>query len=388
MIDLQVQSLLSQKPLSQNRIRIMPGKPSAKAFWVIVALLGVFIPAKSFAADYINGRIKLTLNENTGRFSLYYLADKAANRFEPLFSGRDPGTSSLSIMINERVYKLGETPSFTARIGGGPANPALVFEAPGITVTEGFTFISLNGQSETTGVMMNIRIENRESRASNVGVRLIIDTMLGESAGTSAGHYTTSDRDIRSETLLDQKWPDKWWISRGGSYGLMGSINTAYSTAADFVHFANWKRLNDAAWELQYNRRNFTNPPYSINDSAVSYVFNPRLLSAGESRIYSILLAAADKDGFAQVVFKTGTRASARPSQNPASPGAASPPERAVPSSPLLSQKETMRNDVAILRDMLARLDDCREGRVTLSEEELINIELILNRIKDRYRGR
>jgi hypothetical protein len=154
------------------------------------------------------------------------------------------------------------------------------------------------------------------------------------------------------------------------------------------VHFANWKRLNDATWELQYNRRNFTNPPYSINDSAVSYVFNPQRLPAGESRVYSILLAAADENGFARVAFSSGSPASAHPSQNPASPAAASPPGRAVPSSPRPSEEETMQNDLAMLKDLLARLDDYHAGRITLSEEELTNIELILNRIKDRYRDR
>jgi hypothetical protein len=383
MIDLRVQKLLLQ-----NHPRIMPRKLLAKTFRVIVVLLGVFISTKSFAADYIDGKIKLTLNESTGRFSLYYLTDAAVRRFEPLFSDQDPRTSSLSIMINERVYKLGESPSFVTRIGGVPANPALVFESPGMTVTEEFTFISVNGQSETTGVRLSIRIENKGNRASNVGARLLIDTKLGESANTSVDHYTTSERGIRSETLLDQKWPDKWWISRSNYYGLMGSINTAYSTAADFVHFANWKRLNDAAWELRYNRRNFTNPPYSINDSAVSYVFNPRRLPAGESRTHSILLAAADGDGFAHVAFKSGSPVSTRPSQNPASPTPVSPPDRVLPSSPRPSEEETMRNDVAILKDMLARLEDYHAGRVTLNEEELANIELILNRIKDRYQDR
>jgi hypothetical protein len=357
--------------------------------WFIVVLLGVFIPVESFAADYIDGRIKLTLNESTGRFVLYYLTDRAINRFEPLFSEQDPRTSSLSIMINERVYKLGEAPSFTTRIGGTQTNPALVFESPGMIVTEEFTFISVNGQSETTGVRINIRLENRGVRASNVGARFIIDTKLGESANTNVDHFTTSERGIRSETLLDQKWPDKWWISHGSSYGLMGSVSTDYSTGADFVHFANWKRLNDATWELQYNRRNFTNPPYSINDSAVSYVFNPQRLPAGESRTYSVLLAAADENGFARVSLDNRAGAvPARPAQTPVSPETAPSPRRSGSSFRQPSEEETMRNDLALLKDLLARLDDYHAGRVTLSEEELTNIELILNRIKDRYQGR
>jgi hypothetical protein len=390
MIDIQLQKTPQKTPQktqvqklsSQKQSRSASQKLLGKAVCFIAVLLGILVPAKSFAADYVDGRIKLTLNESTGRFSLYYLTDRAVNRFEPLFSEQDPRTSSLSIMINERVYKLGEAPSFTTRIGGTRANPALVFESPGMIVTEEFTFISVNGQSETSGVRLNIRLENRGNRASNVGARFIIDTKLGESANTSVDHFTTDERGIRSETLFDQKWPDKLWISRSNSYGLMGSISTAYSTAADYVHFANWKRLSEATWELQYNRRNFTNPPYSINDSAVSYVFNPQRLPAGESRTYSILLAAADENGFAQVAFKSGS------ADNRAAGVPVPQPERTAPSSRRPSDEETMRNDLAILKDLLARLDDYQAGRVSLTEDELANIELIINRIKDRYQGR
>ncbi|MDR0453132.1 MAG: hypothetical protein LBH15_08820 [Treponema sp.] len=354
-----------------------------KAARLVFILTVLFAPVKSFAADYTDGRIKLTLDEDTGRFTLYYLTDTASRRFEPLFSEQDNRTSSLSIRINERVYKLGETTFFTTRIGGTQTNPAFIFESAGMVVTEEFAFISVNGQPETTGVRLNVRLENRGGRASNVGARLIIDTSLGENA--SADHFSTDERGIGSEALFDAKWPDKWWVSRNSSYGLMGSINTDYSTAADYVHFANWKRLSDSSWELVYNRRNFTNPPYSINDSAVSYVFNPRRLSAGESINYTILLAAADENGFGQVALMPDAASGrvAAPSEGPAQRQVS--PRAGALSRPA-SEEETMRSDLVVLRDMLARMDDYLAGRNSLSDEEIINIELVINRIRDRYR--
>jgi hypothetical protein len=385
MLDLKRTFQLKRTPRLKKAL--WPGKTSwlRKAAWFIFILPVLFIPVKSFAADYTDGRIRLALDEKTGRFVLYYLTDKDSRRFEPLFSEQDNRTSSLSIRINERIYKLGEAPSFTTRIGGTRTNPAFIFESAGMTVTEEFTFLSVNGQPETSGVRLNIRIENKGSRASNVGIRLIIDTSLGENANTNVDHFTTNERSIGSEALFDSKWPDKWWFSRNSSYGLMGSINTGYSTAADYVHFANWKRLSDSSWELLYNRRNFTNPPYSINDSAVSYVFNPRRLPAGESRDYTVLLAAADEGGFGQVAFKSGV-APALAASSPGGPEQEQvPPRTGAPSRPA-SEEETMRSDLVMLRDMLARLDDYMAGRNSLSDEEIINIELILNRIKDRYR--
>jgi hypothetical protein len=342
--------------------------------------LGIFFPAGAFAVDFIDGRIKLTLNESTGRFTLYYLTDKVLNRFEPLFSEPDNRTSSLAVMINEQIYKLGESPFFSVHAGGAGTNPALYFESPWMIVTEEFSFFSVNGQSETSGVRLTIRLENRGGAAIAAGVRLLIDTRLGESgaANTNTDHFITNERSIRMETLLDKKSPDKWWFSRNASYGLMGSISTDYSDTADRIHFANWKLLNDAAWELQATRRNFNNPPYSINDSAVSYVFSPRYLPAGEIREYSILLAAADENGFAQLTFKqpeTGVRP-------PNSSGIALARTGTVRGA---SEEETMRNDLVILEDLLARLENYRAGRSMLTEEEMANIELIINRIKDRY---
>jgi hypothetical protein len=365
--------------LSKNTrlCRLKSHRLSHRAGGLIAVLLAVFCPAVSFAADYIDGRIKLTLNESTGRFTLYYLTDEVLNRFEPLFSEQDNRTSSLAVMINEHIYKLGESPFFSIHVGGVGTNPALFFESPWMIVTEEFTFISVNGQSETSGVRLTIRLENKGNTAIDAGARLLIDTKLGENATANANHFITNERSIHAETLLDKKSPDKWWFSRNVSYGLMGSVSTAYSTTADNVHFANWKLLNDAMWELPANRRNFNNPPYSINDSAVSYVFNPQNLPAGEMIEYSILLAAADETGFAQVTFKQD-----RMPRLSDSPGTA--PLRAgdLRRSP---EDETMRNDLAILSDLLTRLEEYREGRYMMSKEELANIELIINRIKDRY---
>jgi hypothetical protein len=347
---------------------------------LIAVLLAFFCPAVSFAVDYINGRMKLTVSESTGRFTLYYLTDKVLNRFEPLFSEQDNRTSSLAVMINGHIYKLGESPFFSVHVGGSGTNPALFFESPWMIVTEEFSFFSVNGQSETSGVRLTIRLENKGNTTIAAGARLLIDTKLGENGAANANtnHFITNERSIRTETLLDKKSPDKWWFSRNVSYGLMGSINTAYSTTADHVHFANWKLLNDALWELPANRRNFNNPPYSINDSAVSYVFNPRNLPAGEMMEYSILLAAADETGFAQVTFKQD-RTDTRPSDFS---GTASLRDGTFHRS---SENETMRNDLVILSDLLTRLNEYRAGRYMLTEEELANIELIIDRIKDRY---
>jgi hypothetical protein len=357
---------------------------------VPLVLLLAFLGLNAYGADFFNGRVKLSLNENTGRFSLYYLSDPGLNRFEPLFSDQDPRSTSLTVMLNEKTYRLGETSFFTTRLGGSPSRPVFIFESPLMTITEEFTFCSTGASSEANGIQISVKLESRAGlaagKANTAGLKFLIDTKLGEGNMPSADHFVTDKRAIGSEMLLDYRSDDRWWISRSGSSGsgLMGSISSAYSTRADSVHFANWKRLNDAPWELQFNRRNFNNPPYSVNDSAVSYLFNPVTIAGGESRTIVILLAAEDISGFTQVRLNT-------PPENPKT-ATANPlrqkPEYAEP-YPLNSRgansEERIRSDIEILRNLLSRLDTYAAGRIAISDDDLNAIELVVNRIKTRY---
>ncbi|MDR3337872.1 MAG: hypothetical protein LBT16_11795 [Treponema sp.] len=355
-----------------------------KKYCIVIIFLLFLGICNSYAADYFNGRIKLSLNENTGRFSLYYLVDTVMNRYEPLFADQDLRTSSLTVMINDRTYKLGETTAFTVKAGGKRNNPSFIFESSLLTVTQEFSFISTGDDPQSNGVCMNIKLESRGGRINTVGIKFLIDTKLGEIANINSDHFATDKRGIRSETLLDYHEEDKWWISRNAQYGLMGSIITDYSTRPDSVHFANWKRLNDMPWELQFSRRNFNNPPYSINDSAVSYIFNPVRLSPGETKNFTILLAAEDRTGFARVASDSTRQNSQNAGSNP-SPQS---PERTASLSINYQPKEnqeTIRGDLEILNDLLARLNEYSSGAIAISDDEVLAMELVIDRIKNRY---
>jgi hypothetical protein len=60
--------------------------------------------------------MKLIIHENTGRFSLYYLEDVRKNLYTPLFLVQDPRTSVLSILVNNKVYRMGEAAEFVQTV--------------------------------------------------------------------------------------------------------------------------------------------------------------------------------------------------------------------------------------------------------------------------------
>jgi hypothetical protein len=325
-------------------------RPSACLFALFFFFAGVFNPRGLVALEFRHGLIRLIIHENTGRFSLFYLADPETDRYEPLFSHQDPRTSFLAVNVDSRVYRIGENPVFTIRVEKNQARPAIIFESPFLRIRQEFSFIKTPGSPESNGIKITVRLENRESRQIRAGMRLLIDTNLGEGFGEYP--FVTDTQVITAETAIGLASEDRWWVSRNSRFSLMGSIFAGQDVGPDFLHFANWKRLNDLPWKVGYTPgRNFNLPPYSMGDSAVCYYYDPAPLPPGETASYSIFLAAEDPAGFG---FKTFI----------------SPEQREA--------------DLILMRDLMGRLDLFLAGEIAINGEELADMERIIAQIKAR----
>jgi hypothetical protein len=345
-----------------------------KRFACLLVVLAALLPSLG-ALDFTNGRIRLSLNAGTGRFSLYYLTGFSPLKFEPLFSHQDPRTSLLTAYYNEKAYKLGENNNFKIRLDNNELRPALVFESSFLRVTEQFEFIKTGGSSASNGVKITFLVENTGSRRADVGIRFLLDTNLGE--GRPGAPLLTDIKPLNGETVFDSLSPDKWWISGNDRLSLMGSLGAEAGAKPDLVHVANWKRLNDSPWKLRYSGgRNF-NHSNNTGDSALAYYFDPRRIQAGESFSVSLLLAANDPSGF--IVYNV--MSTLEPSvpegepQFPADPFAAE-------SSPAISP---LQADMNTLRDLLARIDHSINSDFQISEEELLRMEEEIARLRSRY---
>jgi hypothetical protein len=332
------------------------------------ALLLLFIPGPGpGAAEFIDGPVKLVLHEDTGRFSLYYMNDVDAERFEPLFAAQDPRTSFIGLILNDNTYRLGESSAFRFRLEEG--EPSFVFQSSFLTVYEDFSFIKTAGSSLTNGIRITITLENTGPREINLGARFLLDTSLGERI-SGAPPFLTDRRSVESETLIRAGDDDEWWITRNGPLSLMGSISAGVERGPDLAHFANWKRLNEVPWKTGYSAgRNFNYLPYSIGDAAVCYYYEPRLLGRGDSLAYTILLAAEDPRGF---VRRGGS-------------AALSPPEIVPLPEAAPSPGGARDADIALLRDLISRVDRFMAGEISITEEDLAVMETTIARLKARY---
>jgi hypothetical protein len=251
----------------------------------------------------------------------------------------------------------------------------MIFESPFLAVIQEFTFIRTADSALADGIRMNVRLESRGDQPIQAGVRFLLDTNLGENTSSP---YIINQQPIASEFILDSRREEPFWISRNNRLGFMGSISPEVAERPDLIHFANWKRLNEVSWKLAFTQgRNFNYLPYSINDSAVSYYFDPQPLGRGSTRTVAILFAAANTNGFVRV--QNAQEVIAAPQSSADSSGTAT----AAANTNLAAT--TREEDLIILRDFITRLDDHLEGRQVLSEEEATRIELLITGLKARY---
>ena len=400
-----------------------------KIYIISVLILSFFFRAllNLSAAEYKDGRIKLVIDERLGSFFLYYMTDVERRIYEPLFLEKDKRTSFLSAYINNKEYKMGSNSEFKMVVRGEKNKPSLVFESRFMSITEEFSFIRTASSGVSNGVRIDVRVESWSPETMNVGVRLLIDTFLGEKY---IPPFRTDLRTIGSETIIDKTSPDQYWISRNDTYGMMGSIFVEGTEAPDFIQFASWKRMSASKFKIDYVQgRSFNSTPFSVKDSAVCYFLDIKPMERWGRRMMTVLLAAEDGYGFdgdktldrqgqreyPQPIIVSGVGAANVPygvtAGQPQAPGVAAvhaahpgivpiqttqtahtaqpvkPAEAAEPAkrrSPLLPLG-AMRVDIMTLRELIYKVDEYIYSGIMPSEEELRGMEATIAKLKARY---
>ncbi|MDR0639522.1 MAG: hypothetical protein LBG27_11595 [Spirochaetaceae bacterium] len=359
------------------------------------------------AADFVDGNIKLTLNDRTGRFSLFYLSDAERGKYQSLLWSRDAKTSYLAVQLGTRVYKLGDTNYFRTSIRGSQSNPSLVFESPRLSVVMDFSFIKTPNATATNGIRIDIRMQNWGESDINAGMKLVLDTYFGEK---KSPQFQTNLRYIDSETIINRTVSDQWWLTKDKNGSLMGSIFVDGTYYPDTLHFGNWKRLADARWKATYVAgRNFNALPFSIKDDAVAYFMETTTLVRWDQRTMTVMLATEDQAGFAAPTIPIANIYGPDPGTAPADPlapmpstitavpGAAMPNiiiQNAPPAAPAPAPPQkpsailpigSLRVDLLTLRELIYKIDEYVYFGTGLTEEELRGMEMLIARLRSRY---
>lgn len=337
-----------------------------KASLLIASL--ALLCSTAFGLDLKEGRMRLVINERSGRFALYYLADVAKNQYVPLLYDQETRTTYATLMVDDKPYKLGDASEFRVSVAKEPDGGARVeYRSSFCVVKQTFSFIASPGAAMRDGVSIGFSIENVSQKDATIGLRFLMDTWLGEKA--SAHFWARSTGPLSGEAVLSGDSGDPWIRSVEAVSGSEANLQvqlTAPAATPDRLVVANWKRLNDAAWSFDASTsRNFTLLPYSINDSAAALFYEPLAVRPGSTRDIGVILSQAN-DGYPAVAAK-----------------AVSPAVSAITSPELTAPLDEMADLIAV-RSVIEAVDAALASGSVPSAEDMAAIESTLRRLETR----
>ncbi len=247
--------------------------------------------------ELTGGDLKLILYPDTGSFSLLKLSEVGKNRYESLFEDRNFSTTSwFSVMVNGRIFKLAKKPGKPIVAEQTVLGARFVFTlTDDFQVEQLFSFINNSTTGTPRAVLITTRIENTSGKPGVFALKALFDTMLGESEGI---HFTTNiQKRISSETrIVTAVNPDNVIISQNKNLSCAFYLYGSGASRPDTVYISNWERLNTLTWFPDFVEGRSFNTLYSVNDSALLFVWPEKTLQANDKLSVSMVLGPFSSD--------------------------------------------------------------------------------------------
>ena len=246
-----------------------------RALWLLLFSFMAILPAISMELG--EGAVKLVVNDITGRVAFYRLAEIGRNRYEPLLFDEDSRTTFATLSLDSRFFRLGDSVEFRFSLVRIDHGLVVYYKSTSCMVRQRIEFIKSEGSSIVDSFRMSFEIENTGSQDIRVGLRMLLDTWLGEKDGF---HFSTGNRSkLTEETRFTKETAEGSITSSGQNASLRIDLAGEGITPPDEIVLANWKRLSDSNWSFEASGlRGFSFAPFSINDSSVALFWYPENL--------------------------------------------------------------------------------------------------------------
>jgi hypothetical protein len=219
-----------------------------------------------------------------------------------IYGSREPWTSYTTVIVDGTSYVFGGPSERRA----GHGTPAANLTAPprasadridasarvgDIEISQELTF----ARSPTTRVkdaaLITYQVTNRGGRPDAVGLRVVLDTMLGSNDGAP---LRAGDRAISTATqLAGSELPDYWQAFDSLAQPAVisqGTLRAPGLTPPDRVAMVDWGTLADAPWDFAFpTGAGFTRKGEEAQDTAVALYWDPVPLKPGETRAYATM---------------------------------------------------------------------------------------------------
>lgn len=193
-----------------------------------------------------------------------------------LFGHPGGGTSKTTIVVGESINEFTSS-NVTYDADGSKSVSKASYD--GVDVTQELSIIENSATGRDDVVKIKYIVKNDTEYAKQVGIRIMMDTMLG---GNDAAPFRVNGSDVTTETVYSgSNIPQIWQAFDSATNPGVVAQGTFYKSGdrkPDKVQFTNWGNVTSTLWDY------VTQPGRSNGDSAVSITWNKDTFTSGETR--------------------------------------------------------------------------------------------------------
>lgn len=233
-----------------------------------------------------NDYVKISVDSDSARLRMKTTGgnpDNANDDDKKMLFGSE-GSTSISL-----VYVDGEVSSYNSNnnvfdVSKKTAESSETFADGNILVNQNYTFVRSNATGRDDMIEIKYTVANNDTAAHEVGIRIMIDTMLGDN--DKAPFRVPNVGAVTTETTFSGSAIPEYYQAFDSldnpTVVSFGYFDKTSSNKADYVQFMKWSRSYNREWGIT------TIDGQEIGDSSVASVWEAKALQPGETRTYKM----------------------------------------------------------------------------------------------------
>ncbi len=252
--------------------------------------------AKKNYHELSNKYISVRVYKDSGRFSIKTVKgssdEKGDDNKQILYDDNSP-TSFTTIALDDGddVYKYGSSDGWFIRKPEVYGNSIISkWKVDDCEITQIISLTSGDKKIIKNSVKIYYEAKNIYRKSQKIGIRIVLDTLLGDS--DSIPYMIPGNSKIDDETEFKDKEVPIFWYSfdqlKKPKIRSIGTLDAPDLVMPDRILFTNWKRLDNNIWKFKYDSgRSFKRSLLGRRDSAVALYYNIKDIEPGKSYIAS-----------------------------------------------------------------------------------------------------
>ncbi|AHM57334.1 hypothetical protein EAL2_c20530 [Peptoclostridium acidaminophilum DSM 3953] len=224
-----------------------------------------------------NDYIEYAVNEYDGKFTIGTregTSNPNDDNKKMLFGHPYPGTSFTTINLDGEYAKY--TPDAESSISSGTTNMSEQTMGD-VSVKQVLSIVKNSATQKEDVVQIKYIVTNNDGASHDVGVRIMMDTMLGDN--DSAPFKVPNVGNVLYEREYTGADVPVYWQAfdsiENPTIVSQGTLRDGYNTAPDKVQFASWGDITDTLWDYEVSEYQ------EIGDSSVAVYWNPITIGPG-----------------------------------------------------------------------------------------------------------